>query len=154
MTRASIEARTSGHYSLWLLTIAPAIWAAHLLLCYITAAVWCAKFIAPGGALGGVRSAVAWYTVAALTGIAWIGWEGFRRHRHPSTTLGASPSTTLGASPSTALGASGTEATTHDLDSAEDRHRFVGFATLLLAGLSAVGVIYAALAASYFETCR
>jgi hypothetical protein len=131
MTRISLDPRSEGHYSLWLLTIAPTIWAAHLLLCYITAAVWCAKFVAPGGALGGVRTAIASYTVAALIGIAWIGWEGFRRHS-----------------------AGGTEATTHDLDSADDRHRFLGFATLLLAGLSAVGVLYAALAASYFETCR
>jgi hypothetical protein len=121
---------THGHYSLWLLTIAPTIWAVHLLLSYITAAVSCAKFTAPGGALGGVRTAVAWYTVLALVGIAVVALEGYRRHRH------------------------GTEATTHDLDSAEDRHRFVGFATLLLAGLSAVGVLYAALAAAYFETCR
>jgi hypothetical protein len=130
MMRTSIEPRTPDHYSLWLLTIAPTIWAVHLLLCYITAAIWCARFVAAGGPLGGVRSAVGWYTAVALVGIGVIGWEGFRRHRH------------------------GTEATTHDLDSVEDRHRFVGFATLLLAGLSAVGVLYAALAAIYFETCR
>jgi hypothetical protein len=148
------QSRRGDHYSLWLLTIAPTIWAAHLLLGYITAAIWCAKFAGAGGPLGGVRSAIAWYTVAALIGIAWIGWEGLRRHRHPSTVLGAGPSTVLGAGPSTVLGASGTEATTHDLDSADDRHRFLGFATLLLAGLSAVGVFYAALAVTYFDTCR
>jgi hypothetical protein len=130
MTVSSVEPRTPDHYSLWLLTIAPTIWAVHLLLCYITAAVWCAKYVAFGGPLGGVQSAIAWYTALALGAIALVGWEGFRRHRF------------------------GTEATTHDLDSAEDRHRFLGFATLLLAGLSAVGVLYAALAATYFETCR
>jgi hypothetical protein len=128
----------SSHYTLWLLTIAPTIWAVHLLLCYITAAIWCAKFVGPGGPLDGIRSAVLWYTVVALAGIALTGWEGFRRHRHPSAPLGAG----------------GTEATTHDLDTAEDRHRFLGFATLLLSGLSGVGVLYAALAATYFETCR
>ncbi len=118
------------HYSLWLLTIAPTIWAAHLLICYITAAIWCAKFVGPDGALGTIQTAITWYTIVALAGIAVIGWEGLRRHRH------------------------GTEATTHDLDSVQDRHRFLGFATLLLSGLSAVGVLYAALAATYFETCR
>jgi hypothetical protein len=143
MMRLSVE---PDHYSLWLLTFAPTIWAAHLLLCYITAAIWCAKFVAAGGPLGGVRRAIACYTIAALIGIAWIGWQGFRRHRHPSTSLGTGPSTSLGTGPST-------EATTHDLDSADDRHRFLGFATLLLAGLSAVGVFYAALAATYFDTC-
>jgi hypothetical protein len=116
--------------SLWLLTIAPTIWAAHLLLSYVTGAIWCAKFAGPAGALGNVRTAVAWYTAVALVGIVAVGIEGFRRHRF------------------------GTEATTHDLDSPEDRHRFLGFATLLLAGLSAVAVIYAAMAAKFFETCR
>jgi hypothetical protein len=116
--------------SLWLLTIAPTIWAAHLLASYLTGAIWCAKFAGPSGPLGNVHNAIAWYTVAALAGIAVVGWEGLRRHRH------------------------GVEATTHDLDSPDDRHRFLGFATLLLAGLSAVAVVYAALAATFFDTCR
>jgi hypothetical protein len=128
MSSADASARNTD--TLWLLTTAPAIWAVHLLASYISAAVWCAKFVPPGGPLGGVRAAIIWYTVAALAGIAVVGWEGFRRHRH------------------------GTEATTHDLDTPEDQHRFLGFATLLLAGLSAVAVLYVALAVSFFETCR
>jgi hypothetical protein len=92
--------------------------------------------------------------MVALAGIAVTGWEGFRRHRYSPPSLAAGPSTLLGASPSTLLGASGTEATTHDLDTPGDRHRFLGFATVLLSGLSAVGVLYAALAATYFDTCR
>lgn len=124
--------------SLWLLTLAPTIWAVHLLLSYITAAIWCAKVAAPSGALGDVRTAVTWYTTVALLGIAAVGVEGFRRHRYPRHGPGAG----------------GTETTTHDLDSPEDRHRFLGFATLLLAGLSAVAVVYAALASTFFETCR
>jgi hypothetical protein len=154
MKLTQTEPQASGTYSLWLLTIAPAIWAAHFLLCYVSAAIWCAKFAPPGGSLGSIRAAIAWYTAVALVGITVIGWEGFRRHSDPSTGLGAGPSTGLGAGPSTGLGAGGTEATTHDLDSAEDRHRFLGFATLLLAGLSAVGVLYAAVAATFFESCR
>ena len=130
MKLTSTEPRRADRHGLWLLTIAPTMWAAHLLLCYVTAAIWCAKFVAPGGALDGIRSAIMWYTAVALIGITIIGWEGFRRHSF------------------------GTEATTHDLDTPEDRHRFLGFATLLLSGLSAVGVLYAALAAMYFETCR
>ena len=137
MTFTAATPRTPDKGSLWLLTIAPAIWAAHFLSCYVTAAIWCARFSAPGGALNGIRSAIAWYTAAALIGIATVGWEGFRRHSYPSTGLGT-----------------GTEATTHDLDTREDRHRFLGFATLLLAGLSAVAVAYAAFAATLFDTCR
>jgi hypothetical protein len=123
--------------SLWLLTIAPAIWAAHLMLSYVTAAVWCAKFAPPDASLGAIRTAIAWYTALAIAAIAAIGFEGFRRHRHTST----------------AVGAGGAEATTHDLDTPEDRHRFLGFATLLLSGLSAVAVLYVALSASMFENC-
>lgn len=130
--------RTPDKGSLWLLTIAPAIWAAHLLLSYTTAAIWCAKAAGPGAALGGIRPAITWYTAVALVGIVVIGWEGLRRHSYPSTPLGAG----------------GAEATTHDLDSPDDRHRFLGFATLLLSGLSAVAVLYAAFAATVFETCH
>jgi hypothetical protein len=130
MKLTSTTPQMPDHYSLWLLTIAPAIWAAHLLLCYITAAIWCAKFVPQDGTLGSIRTAITWYTAVALAGIVLIGWEGFRRHSY------------------------GTETTTHDLDSVDDRHRFLGFATLLLAGLSAVGVLYAALAATFFESCR
>jgi hypothetical protein len=128
--RIRVPPRPLDKGSLWLLTIAPTIWAAHLLLSYITGAIWCAKFADPAGTLGDVKTAVAWYTAVALAGIVTVGFEGLRRHRH------------------------GTEATTHDLDSPEDRHRFLGFATLLLAGLSAVAVIYAAMATVFFETCR
>ena len=56
--------------SLWMLAASPVIWAAHFLLVYVTAAVWCAKFAQPGDSLGGVRTAIAVYTVLALAAIA------------------------------------------------------------------------------------
>lgn len=124
------RAPAPGKDSLWLLTVAPATWAAHFMLCYLTAAIWCAKLAGPGGSLGGVRNAIGWYTAVALAAIAIVGWAGFRRHRH------------------------GTETTTHDLDTPADRHRFLGFATLLLAGLSATATVYVALSAVFFDTCR
>jgi hypothetical protein len=130
MRSTDVNSSTPEKDTLWMLTIAPAIWAAHLMLCYVTAAIWCAKFVGPDGSLGSVRSAIAWYTAVALIGIVIIGWEGFRRHSY------------------------GTETTTHDLDSPEDRHRFLGFATLLLSGLSAMATMYVALAAVFFETCH
>lgn len=116
--------------SLWLLTISPTIWAVHFLACYITAAVWCAKVAGREGSLSEVRLAIAAYTAVALAGIALTGWHGWRRHRHGTATV------------------------PHDFDTREDRHRFLGFATLLLSGLSVVGVLYAALVAVFFETCR
>jgi hypothetical protein len=42
----------------------------------------------------------------------------------------------------------------HDADTPEDRRGFLGMATLLLSGLSAVGVIYSALAAVFIGTCE
>lgn len=116
--------------SLWLLTVSPTVWAAHFLLCYLTAAIWCAKVVGRDGSLGAVRWAVAVFTVLALAGIVVNGWRGYLRHRH------------------------GTAAVPHDFDTPADRHRFLGFATLLLSGLSAVAVVYVALAAVFIGSCR
>jgi hypothetical protein len=116
--------------TLWLLTLSPVVWALHFLLCYVTAAIWCARVVERGDPLGGVRWAIAGYTVLALAGIAVTGWRGWLRHRH------------------------GTAAVPHDFDSPADRHRFLGFATLLLSGLSAVAVLYVALAVVFIGSCR
>ena len=112
--------------SLWLLAASPTIWAVHFLLCYITAAIWCAKI---GGSLGEVRTAIAVYTAAALLGIGFVGWRGFRRHR------------------------TGTATVPHDFDSPEDRHRFLGFASLLLSLMSGIATIYVGLVAVFNESC-
>ena len=115
--------------SLWLLTASPVIWAAHFLLCYATAAVWCAKVVGAGGSLATTRVAISLYTLAALAAIGIIGWIGYRRHSFGSATV------------------------PHDDDTPEDRHRFMGFATLLLSALSAVAVVYAALVAVFIRSC-
>ena len=64
-----------------------------------------------------------------LVGIGIVGWRGFRRHRL------------------------GTASPPHDADTPADRHRFLGFATLLLSALSAVAVLYAALVAVFIGRC-
>jgi hypothetical protein len=116
--------------NLWLLTVSPTIWAAHFLLCYITAAIWCAKLDGAQTTMIAVRFAIALYTALALIGISLNGWAGWRRHRH------------------------GSETTPHDFDSSEDRHRFLGFATLLLSALSAIATLFVAVVALFFEDCR
>ena len=95
------------------------IWAAHFLLCYATASIWCAKVVGLGGSLASARVAIAVYTALALVGIGIVGRIGHRRYSHGNATL------------------------PHDDDTPEDRHRFLGFAALLLSALSAVAVIYA-----------
>ena len=115
--------------SLWILTVAPAIWAAHFLLSYLTAALWCGMVVGRGGSLATARVAIAIYTAVALIGIAAVGWVGYRRHEYGTATV------------------------PHDFDTPEDRHRFLGFATLLLSGLSAVATIYVALTAVFIGSC-
>jgi hypothetical protein len=116
--------------SLWMLTAGPATWAAHFLLCYLTAAIWCAKCAGVDSSLRHVRVAIAAYTVIALVGIGLTGWRGFQRHSFEGSTQ------------------------PHDFDSPADRHRFLGFATLLLSGLSAVATLYVALAAVFIGSCH
>lgn len=118
-----------SNQSLWLLAASPAIWVAHFLLSYFTAAIWCAKFVGPDGSLRVVQLAIALYTIVALIGIGIVGWSGYRRHSYGSETV------------------------PHDFDSPEDRHRFLGFATLLLSGLSAVATIYVALVVVFIGSC-
>lgn len=115
--------------SLWLLTVGPVIWAVHFLLCYLSAAIWCARLVGSDGSLYEVRVAIAIYTGLALLGISITGWLAFRRHSFGTATV------------------------PHDFDTPEDRHRFLGFATLLLALLSAIGTLYVALPAVFIRSC-
>lgn len=115
--------------SLWMLTIAPTIWAIHFLASYVTASVWCEKYVASDGALGGVRTAIGIYTVVALIAIATTGWIGYRWHNFAAGRL------------------------PHNADTPEDRHRFLGFAVLLLSGLSAVATLFVSAVAVFIGNC-
>jgi hypothetical protein len=114
--------------SLWVLIVSPTIWALHFMLCYVTAAVWCAKRGADAS-LVTLQIAIGIYTAVALAGIAWNGMGAYRRHTFGESTL------------------------PHDFDSPQDRHRFLGFATLLLALLSGVAVLYAAMVVVFLRSC-
>jgi hypothetical protein len=114
-----------------LVALSPAIFITHFVLSYAWAAVWCARL--GGGAepsLAGARWPFIAVTAAALGGVAIIGWGGYTRHRH------------------------GSEAVPHDMDTPGDRHRFLGFSTVLLSALSAIGIVFVAVAFAAFETCR
>lgn len=115
---------------LWIVPASPVIWSLHFLACYITAALWCGVVVGREGPLSSARVAIGVYTVIALAGIAVVGRLGWRAHRYGA---GDPP---------------------HDADTPEDRHRFLGFATVLLSGLSGVATIYSALAAVFIETCQ
>jgi uncharacterized membrane protein YhaH (DUF805 family) len=126
MTTQLAEARES----LWWVVASPLVWAAHFLLCYCTAAIWCAKFAGAERSLSGARVAIAAYTVLALVAVTALAVKGLRRHRLPG---GEVP---------------------HDADEPEDRHRFLGFAALLLSLLSMLAIAYSALAAAFIGSCH
>jgi hypothetical protein len=114
--------------SLWALTVGPAIWAGHFLTSYVAAAVWCGH---AGGhtRFGPVAGLFAAVTALALAAVAWVAWGGWTRYRH------------------------GEAVPSHHKDTPEDRHRFLGLATLLLAGLSAVSILYTVLAVAILGGC-
>ncbi len=114
--------------SLWWLTLGPAIWMAHFLACYITVALWCEKLTTQHGPLGTARWLAGGYTAIALLGIGASFWHAYRRHRR-----GTIP---------------------QDFDTPDARHRFLGFAGLLLNALSALAVVFVFLPFGYLATCR
>lgn len=118
-----------GRDHLLIICAGPATWFMHFMFCYVTAAVWCAKSATAAAHFGSVRVAITVYTVIALVITAAIGWRAWRQHRFGQASL------------------------PHDDDTPEDRHRFLGFATLLLSGLSFVAIVYVALAAVFIGDC-
>lgn len=115
--------------TLWTLFTAPVVWAVHFLVCYIGAAVYCAKRDLVPFDFGVVRIGIGVVTFVALAFIlasAWLAWRqwGFGMNDPP-----------------------------HDEPSRHDRRHFQGFATLLLSGLSFIAVMYVALAAVFISGC-
>jgi hypothetical protein len=116
--------------SLWTLFTAPTIWAAHFLVCYVAAAVYCAKAGTAPFSFEAMRLGLGVITIVALAGIvlsAWLAWRQWR--------FGA------GDPP-------------HDGATRHDRLLFQGFATLLLSGLSFVAVVFAAVPLVFIEACQ
>ena len=115
---------------LMMLASGPAIWIVHFLVTYTTVAVTCGPRGPSGGTLASAHLLVLAYTVVALGGIAVVAWGAWQRHTH------------------------GSEAPPHDMDTPGDRHRFLGFATYLLAGLSAVATVFVAVSTVLLPDCR
>ncbi|PVA11010.1 hypothetical protein DC366_04305 [Pelagivirga sediminicola] len=114
--------------SLWRITLAPVTWVAHFVASYGVAAVTCAK--APG-LLGAARIGLMLATLLALAVIAWLGWRAWRQWDYRNTGD-----------------------YTNALGQAEDRHQFLGHAAVLLALISAIGVVYGTLPVLLLDTCR
>jgi hypothetical protein len=123
------EAPPEERDTLWLLTFSPTIWAVHFLSSYLTVSVWCAKAAGRVGELSNIRIAIGVFTLLALVGITLTGWRGWRQHTFGHATA------------------------PHDFDTPGNRHRFLGFSTLLLSGLSFVATIFVALCVVFIRSC-
>jgi hypothetical protein len=112
--------------TLWTLIVPPATWAAHFLFSYIWAAVRCAKW----GSFA-TQPALFWGgTVVAVVVILASGWIAWVQSRTP----GDHPP--------------------HEEGTETDRLRFLAYSTLLLAGLSLIGVLFTALPVFFIRDCR
>jgi hypothetical protein len=113
-----------------MLVASPLAWAAHFLASYITVAIWCEKAAsATQPDLGGARIAVGVYTAIALAVIGAVGTIALKRYRTDGPPF------------------------SRDDDTPADRHRFLGYATLLLSALSFVATVYVSLAALLIDDC-
>ncbi len=116
--------------SLWTLFTAPTVWALHFVGCYAAVAIYCAKAASFDFGFDTVRLALGGLTVLALVVIvlsAYLAWRqwGFGSGDPP-----------------------------HDEPTRKDRTLFQGFATLLLAGLSFVAVVYVAIPLIFIAECQ
>lgn len=114
--------------SLWVPIIAPVVWSTHFMAVYIWAALACGRF-AGDGRFERARVGITILTLVAAAVIAVCFAHGFRRHGY---RLPDQP---------------------NDEGTPGDRTRFMAFTTMLLAGLSLIGVLFAGIAATAVESC-
>lgn len=112
---------------LWPMIHGPIVWAVHFCISYATAAIWCAR---SAGASDGLQWLVGGYSAVALALIALVAWRAWRQWDYSDDW---------------------------DYDHArsnnEHRREFLGHAGFLLAGMSAVGVVYVTLPAFLTGLC-
>jgi len=116
--------------TLWTLIVAPTVWALHFLASYVVAAIACARATALFAPIDGVRLTIAGLTAVALLVIGATGLRAWREWHAAEVE------------------------TPHDRPTAEHRERLLEFATVLLAALSFVGVLFVALSALVLTDCR
>jgi hypothetical protein len=102
---------------LWIPVIAPLTWSCHFTVVTIVAALSCGRF-----SVSGYRLTMVLTTVLALVVIGSCLGYGIKllRFSWPDDS--------------------------HDADTAEDRRKFLGYTTVILAGLSAIATVYSTIA--------
>lgn len=129
--RSNVEHTSGQGTDLWLLITPLIIWAVHFLVCYVGAAVYCAKE-GRAATLLPVEWLVLAATLCALTAIGLVAWTLWRVRARSVTDDDLS----------------------FEANTAEERHRFLSHVGLMLCVLSAAGVIYVTLPVLVLETCR
>ena len=114
---------------LWAPVIAPVIWAAHFMTCYVWAALACGR-MASDHSFARAETGIGIATAVAAAAIALCFVSGFHHlgHRLPDQP--------------------------NDDGTPEDRTRFMGFTTILLAVLSLIATLFVGVAALAAGTCR
>jgi hypothetical protein len=117
--------------SLWIITLAPLIWAGHFVLSYAAASLICVKFEGGVRAMQLLQWGVGVLTALALAGIVAVAWSAWRQWDFLEDYDYA-----------------------HDLAREEDRHEFLGHAAFLLSIVSFVGVIYVTMPVYLSGSCQ
>ena len=115
--------------SVWILVAAPSIWAAHFLLSYWVAAIWCAK-TGPMASLVEPRWIIVALGLICAALIAWLGVIAVRRYGGVFVIF---------------------EEITES--SERGRDRFIGHVALLLCVLSVVAIGFTVIPGLVFATC-
>ncbi len=112
--------------TLWTLIVPPTVWAAHFLFSYLWAALMCAKVgtFSTFPTLYVVATAAAIIVIVASGVIAWV------QSREPG------------------------DSAPHDASTTSDRQRFLATATVLLAALSVIAVVFTAAPVAFLTDCR
>ncbi len=133
MGKATEEARreTGSGTTLWHVIAAPIVWSVHFLVCYIWAAIHCEK-AGRDALLVPAQTGIYVVTGVALVLIG-LNTVRFWRTYQRSVTDGDFD---------------------FEANTVEERHRFLGHASIMLSVLSAVAVIYVAIPALLLSTCR
>jgi hypothetical protein len=116
--------------SVWVLVAGPVIWAAHFLLVYWIAAVYCAKAAAEDAPLDGPRL---WIVLATIVALGLIGLVALHARRRYNGVFVINEEMTE--------------------DSLEERLRFLGHVALILCGLSVIAVLFSMAPALVLRTC-
>lgn len=112
--------------TLWTLIVPPTVWAAHFLFSYLWAALMCARV----GTFASFPTLYVAATVLALVVIIASGIVAWVQAREPG------------------------DAPPHDAGTTKDRQRFLATATVLLAALSVIAVVFTATPVAFLTDCR